>query len=76
MPFLSEVRLMAFDFAPKGWALCNGQVLPIKDNTALFALLGAQFGGDGETTFALPKLPAYHGATSCIAVAGVYPKRG
>jgi microcystin-dependent protein len=55
-PFLAEIRLMSFDFAPKGWALCNGQLLPISQNQALFALLGTAFGGDGRTTFALPDL--------------------
>ena len=55
-PFLSEIRLMSFDFAPKGWAMCNGQLLPINQNQALFSLLGTTFGGDGRTTFALPDL--------------------
>ena len=53
-PFLSEIRLMSFVFAPKGWALCNGQLLPINQNQALFSLLGTTFGGNGQTTFALP----------------------
>ena len=55
-PFLSEIRLFSFGFAPKGWALCNGQVLPINQNQALFALLGTTFGGNGQVTFALPNL--------------------
>src|SRR5919107_2250361 len=55
-PFLSEIRLMSFAFAPKGWALCDGQLLPINQNQALFALLGTTFGGDGRVTFALPDL--------------------
>jgi microcystin-dependent protein len=55
-PFLSEVRLMSFSFAPKGWALCNGQLLPINQNQALFSLLGTTFGGDGRVNFALPDL--------------------
>ena len=55
-PFLSELRIMSFVFAPKGWALCNGQFLPINQNQALFALLGTTFGGNGQTTFALPDL--------------------
>src|SRR5689334_7598690 len=55
-PFLSEVRIMSFDFAPKGWALCNGQLLPINQNQALFSLLGTTFGGDGRVNFALPDL--------------------
>jgi microcystin-dependent protein len=55
-PFLAEVRIMSFVFAPKGWALCNGQLLPINQNQALFSLLGTTFGGDGEVNFALPDL--------------------
>lgn len=53
-PFLGEVRLMSFSFAPKGWALCNGQLLPINQNQALFSLLGTTYGGDGRVSFALP----------------------
>jgi microcystin-dependent protein len=55
-PFLSEIRIMSFGFAPKGWALCNGQLLPINQNQALFALLGTTYGGNGQTTFGLPNL--------------------
>jgi microcystin-dependent protein len=55
-PFLSEIRIMSFSFAPKGWALCNGQLLPINQNQALFSLLGTTFGGDGQVNFALPDL--------------------
>lgn len=55
-PFLAEIRLMSFDFAPEGWALCNGQLLPINQNQALFSLLGTTFGGDGRVNFALPDL--------------------
>ncbi|MEQ1644514.1 MAG: tail fiber protein [Pyrinomonadaceae bacterium] len=55
-PFLSEIRLMSFAFAPQGWALCNGQLLPINQNQALFALLGTTYGGNGQTNFALPDL--------------------
>src|SRR5215212_5140987 len=57
-PFLSEVRIFSFQFAPKGWALCNGQLLPINQNQALFSLLGTTFGGDGRVNFALPNLQA------------------
>jgi microcystin-dependent protein len=57
-PFLSEIRLMSFDFAPRGWALCNGQLLPINQNQPLFSLLGTTFGGDGQINFALPDLRA------------------
>jgi microcystin-dependent protein len=53
-PFLSEIRIMSFNFAPKGWAMCNGQLLPINQNQALFSLLGTTFGGDGRVNFALP----------------------
>ena len=55
-PFLAEIRLTSFSFAPKGWALCNGQLLPINHNQALFSLLGTQYGGNGTTNFALPNL--------------------
>lgn len=55
-PFIGEVKMIGWNFAPKGWALCNGQLLPINQNQALFALLGTRFGGDGRTTFALPDL--------------------
>jgi microcystin-dependent protein len=55
-PFLSEIRIFSFGFAPRGWALCNGQLLPINQNQALFSLLGTTFGGNGQTNFALPNL--------------------
>jgi microcystin-dependent protein len=55
-PFLSEIKIVSFNFAPKGWALCNGQLLPINQNQALFALLGTTYGGNGQTTFALPNM--------------------
>ncbi len=55
-PFLSEIRLMSFDFPPMGWAFCNGQLMPINQNQALFSLLGTTFGGDGRVNFALPDL--------------------
>jgi len=55
-PFLSEIRMMSFGFAPRGWALCNGQLLPINQNQALFSLLGTTYGGDGRVNFALPNL--------------------
>jgi microcystin-dependent protein len=57
-PYLSEIRIVSFNFAPKGWALCNGQTLPIAQNQALFALLGVTYGGNGTTTFQLPNLQA------------------
>lgn len=55
-PFLSEIRMMSFNFPPKGWAFCNGQLLPINQNQPLFSLLGTTYGGNGQTTFALPDL--------------------
>ncbi len=55
-PFVAEIRMFPFTFAPKGWAFCNGQLLPISQNTALFSLLGTTYGGDGKSTFALPNL--------------------
>ena len=65
-PFLGEIKIVSFNFAPKGWALCNGQLLPINQNQALFALLGTTYGGDGRVNFALPDLrgrvPMHFGA--------------
>ena len=55
-PFIAEIRIFPFNFAPKGWALCDGQLMPISQNTALFSLLGTTYGGDGKSTFALPDL--------------------
>src|SRR6266511_1494644 len=55
-PFVAEIRMFAGNFAPTGWALCNGQLLPLSQNTALFSLLGTTYGGDGKSTFALPNL--------------------
>lgn len=53
-PFVAEIRIFPFNFAPKGWAFCDGQILPLSQNTALFSLLGTTYGGDGKTNFALP----------------------
>src|SRR5690554_1829394 len=53
-PFLASIKIVSFPFAPKGWAMCNGQLLPINQNQALFSLLGTQYGGDGHVNFALP----------------------
>ncbi|MQA28556.1 MAG: tail fiber protein [Luteitalea sp.] len=75
-PFLGQIQLFPYTFAPRGWALCDGRSLPISQNQALFALIGTNFGGDGRTTFALPKLagPAadlgYY-----IALQGIFPSR-
>ena len=55
-PFVAEIRMFTFNFAPKGWAMCNGQLLPISQNTALFSLLGVAYGGDGKVSFGLPNL--------------------
>src|SRR3954466_14781075 len=55
-PFVAEIRIFPFNFAPRGWAFCNGQIMPISQNTALFSLLGTTYGGDGKSTFALPNL--------------------
>src|SRR3989304_1614142 len=55
-PFVAEIRIFGFNFAPRGWALCDGQLMPISQNTALFSLLGTTYGGDGKSTFALPNL--------------------
>jgi microcystin-dependent protein len=73
-PFLSEIRIMSFGFAPKGWALCNGQLLPINQNQALFSLLGTTFGGDGRVNFALPnyqtRTPIHVGGGHSLGGAG------
>jgi microcystin-dependent protein len=65
-PFLGEIRIVSFNFPPRGWALCNGQLLPINQNQALFSLLGTTYGGDGRVTFGLPNLqgrmPVHAGA--------------
>src|SRR5216684_2893164 len=55
-PFLAEIRIFPFNFAPRGWALCDGQLLPISQNTALFSLIGTYYGGNGTSNFALPNL--------------------
>jgi microcystin-dependent protein len=81
-PFIGEIRAFGFNFAPRGWAQCNGQLMPIAQNQALFALLGTTYGGDGRTTFALPNLqksgiPAGPDTTVpyCIALQGIFPSR-
>src|SRR5271166_2475709 len=68
-PFLGEIRAFSFNFAPKGWALCNGQLLPINQSQALFALLGTFYGGNGVTTFALPNLQG----RIALGVSGTHP---
>ena len=77
-PFLGQILLFPYNFAPTGWAVCTGQLLPINQNQALFALLGTNFGGDGRTTFALPNLQGKEhipGLQYCIAINGVFPSR-
>src|SRR5687768_3730643 len=73
-PFLSEIRIFSFNFPPKGWAFCNGQLLPINQNQALFALLGTRFGGNGQTNFALPnlqgKVPVHVGSSFALGQTG------
>ncbi|MEW7848642.1 tail fiber protein [Massilia aurea] len=73
-PYIGEIRMVSFTFPPKGWAFCNGQLLPINQNQALFALLGTTYGGNGQTTFALPDLrgraPVHAGASSPRGLAG------
>lgn len=67
-PFISEIRIFGFDWAPRGWAKCDGSILPVQQNAALFALLGVHFGGNGSTTFALPDLrgrvPVHQGVSA------------
>jgi microcystin-dependent protein len=73
-PYLSEIRIVSFNYAPTGWALCNGQFLPINQNQALFSLLGTTYGGNGSTTFALPNLqgrvPVHVGNTVTLGQSG------
>ena len=79
-PILGQIILVGFNFVPRGWLRCDGQLLQIQSNAALFSLLGIEYGGDGRTTFALPKLeaplaqghaPVYY----LIAIQGIYPPR-
>jgi microcystin-dependent protein len=73
-PFLSEIRIMSFNYAPRSWAMCNGQFMPINQNQALFSLLGTRYGGNGQTTFALPDLrtrtPIHMGPSNTLGSAG------
>jgi microcystin-dependent protein len=73
-PFIGEIKIISFNFPPKGWALCNGQLLPINQNQALFSILGTTYGGNGQTTFALPNLsgrvPVHVGTQTGLGQAG------
>jgi microcystin-dependent protein len=73
-PFIGEIKVVSFNFPPRGWAFCNGQLLAISQNQALFSILGTMYGGDGQTNFALPNLQARHamhtGATHPVGAAG------
>jgi microcystin-dependent protein len=73
---IGSIMLFAGGYAPLGWALCNGQTLPIEQNTPLFSIIGTMFGGDGQTNFALPDLtPPGEGLQYIIAIEGVFPRR-
>jgi microcystin-dependent protein len=77
-PFLGQIQLFALGFVPHGWRLCDGASLPIAQHPAVFSLLGATYGGDGSSTFALPDLKGKEpipGLISCICVDGIYPPR-
>ena len=77
-PYMGTVELFAFNFAPRGWVPCEGQLLLITQNQPLFALIGSTFGGDGRTNFALPNLKGKEpvkGMHYCIAVQGTFPPR-
>ena len=80
MPFVGETRIFPYSFAPAGWMTCEGQELPISENETLFQLIGTTYGGDGETTFALPKFagPQSKGTPLgvCISLFGDYPMPG
>ena len=72
-PFVAEIRIFGFNFAPRGWAFCNGQLLPISQNTALFSLLGTTYGGDGKSNFALAPVPVPGGFM--VSVSRTPPKQ-
>ena len=75
-PFIGSIILTGFDFAPPGWHACDGSLLPVNQHQALFSLLGARYGGDGRTTFGLPKLNSPDGVSQYfIALQGVFPPR-
>ena len=76
--FEGRITLFAGNFAPKGWALCDGRLLPIRQHTSLFSIIGTTYGGDGQTTFALPRLAPLGPDGPCylISLDGVFPSRG
>jgi len=79
-PFIAQVQLTARTFAPRGWAFCEGQLLPVYQNSALFSLIGTMYGGDGRSTFALPDLPEVTAKNGTklryiIALQGIFPSR-
>ena len=74
-PIIGEVKYFAGNFAPRNWAFCQGQMMPIAQWQALFSILGTTYGGDGRTTFALPKIEDLNGCKAIIALEGVYPSR-
>jgi microcystin-dependent protein len=77
-PFLGQIELLPYNFAPNGWTTCEGQLLSIAENTALFSLIGTYFGGDGQTNFTLPDLRGKEPTPNthyCIALEGIYPPR-
>jgi microcystin-dependent protein len=77
-PILGQIQLFAFNFTPVGWMACDGTTLPISQYTAVFSLVGTTYGGDGQTTFALPNLKGKEpvaGSAYCICMQGVYPSR-
>jgi len=75
-PIIGQIKLFPYNFAPVGWQVCEGNLIPISENDALFSLIGTTYGGDGEQTFALPnlkgKVPGMH---YCIAMSGIFPSR-
>ena len=77
-PFVGQIALFAFNFAPRGWLPCTGQLLPISQNVALYSVIGSAYGGDGKSTFALPDYRSIqpHGLQYCIALQGIYPEHG
>jgi microcystin-dependent protein len=74
-PYIGQIFLVAFDYAPKGWAPCNGALLSIAQNQALFSILGTTYGGDGVTTFALPNFDKVGATQYVIALWGAFPSR-